>query len=629
MHKQNIQKAANKSGKASGNGSQRSGNHIDGHEAQSAENILQNKNLNSELHQLKTLQKIVDNSLQVRKGKEWQSIANQTSLKGNRMKSSSQMPLTTLQMVSKDTLDLWNKENNQTIALDSGNAGTEKDSVEFNDGDIKIMVSEFAYNHFSNRHTIKQYSFKDSNIKRVNSFWAAGTSEDDVLENATSVIAGLEDEITDNIGKGGGAVNEKNNTVNGLTVGYKIGTEVSEEDDAYDDGTGLYTKGKGQMEMFYPEGDGYTYYSEEELKGIRGDLQKPPYSKALQLKKAPVNSQVSAPLQLMSISEAEKILKEPFGEKIFDEFKTVITKETDTADIPDYLVDKVKDLPQYYLPTTKDMWPGFIEKVMKYNDKPLTEDNIPEVSYEKEEVSAEVAEGRERILDSIGGKSEADARGKISEKYKPLIDKIDQGDLTFNFAIDMLFNFKEPSLLNGFEIEDKLKHSSPNISGELKGERLDAENTHFELPKEAIKPSLRPKYGAINFKGHDFGAAPRNDYGMSYMVLNKEVKNSTTLTLGDSFNMEGGPYLATKIGVQALVHKISEGMGAYDKMLDESLYNPGETYIEAQIHQDIDIRKDVSEIVISTAELALFNVDIKLVDKLISNLTQGLFIRVI
>ena len=63
-------------------------------------------------------------------------------------------------------------------------------------------------------------------------------------------------------------------------------------------------------------------------------------------------------------------------------------------------------------------------------------------------------------------------------------------------------------------------------------------------------------------------------------------------------------------------------------MLEKSEYDPGETYIKAHIHQDIDIRKDVEEIVISGVELDVFNLDIDLMDKLISNLTNGVFVRV-
>ncbi|MDB5055182.1 MAG: hypothetical protein JWM44_3232 [Bacilli bacterium] len=188
------------------------------------------------------------------------------------------------QLVSKETLDLWNEENNQTVALDSGSHDTEADSVEFNDGDIKVIISDYANNHFSNRHTMQQYSFKESNIKQVNSFWAKGTTQDTVLGSAKTVLGGLEDEIVDSVNKGGGAVVSANNSVAGLTVGYKIGTEVSDEDDAYDEVEGTFTKGSGTMEMFYPEGGDYTYYSKEDLKTIRTELQKPPYSKTLQLK---------------------------------------------------------------------------------------------------------------------------------------------------------------------------------------------------------------------------------------------------------------------------------------------------------------------------------------------------------
>lgn len=227
--------------------------------------------------QTRGFQKIANSSSQVQQAIELQSKADH--LVEARMISH---PPVIQRLVSGDTMNVWDQEHNQTIALDSGNANTPEKSVSLDGGNITVNVSEHAANHFVNRHTIKEFSFKDENIKDVNSFWETGQTKATVADRGVTVIKGLEKDIKEKVSEGGGAVFSKNNKVAGLTVGYNITLDA--DDASLNLNSGNFSRGSGIMNMLYPEGPGYDYYSTAELKYIRDKLQTPPYNKVLQLK---------------------------------------------------------------------------------------------------------------------------------------------------------------------------------------------------------------------------------------------------------------------------------------------------------------------------------------------------------
>jgi hypothetical protein len=352
-------------------------------------------------------------------------------------------------------------------------------------------------------------------------------------------------------------------------------------------------------------------------------------------------------VQKMSTSKAKEKLKPKFitedSPSVFVEFCKALPTLGFTSDIPDRLVEKLSDsdIPHYYLPTTKDIWVAFIQKIMKYEKTPLSVGDLPKVDLKEQPSDKDVNEQRAKVLKLVGDNDQKILKQKESllslektqtryDKIKPLGQKILAAELTCNFALDTLFKYSAPQILNAFEIKKKLGVSVQNIQGGLESQRLEKELELFKIEEDIIEPRQRPRYAAINFHGHEYGAAARNDYGMCYMVLNEEVKKNATFTRGDTFDTSSA-FRLNKDGVEAMLIELANDPYAPDKELDKLLsddeYKPGDVYFDTQIHQDLDIRKDVKEIVISTVEMKLFNLDLPLIDKLISNLTGGIFVR--
>lgn len=96
-------------------------------------------------------------------------------------------------------------------------------------------------------------------------------------------------------------------------------------------------------------------------------------------------------------------------------------------------------------------------------------------------------------------------------------------------------------------------------------------------------PEQRPKYGALNYKGLGAGASPR--FGSSFFRLKSHVIKRTTFCCPDSFfdPQNFGTYQYLK----PLIELANAGM---EDELD--------SYIEAQIHGEIDINNDIEAIVL-------------------------------
>jgi hypothetical protein len=226
---------------------------------------------------------------------------------------------------------------------------------------------------------------------------------------------------------------------------------------------------------------------------------------------------------------------------------------------------------------------------------------------------------------------------ELNEDEQRLFNQIMNADITVNFSIDKLFNYRSPQLLNAFEVQERIKSkggSVPkgnNIQGELEEQRKAAEAKHFGISTGEAPSRLRPRYAALNFKGHPAGATARNDYGLSYMVLSKAIASSCTLTLGDSFDA-ARVYPYTAGGVKKLVLNIFRGRDeesySRDDVTAETPYSPGDTYLEVQIHQDLDLRSDVERIMVSTVEMRIFQLEVRTVKDMIDALAgEGVFIQ--
>jgi hypothetical protein len=288
------------------------------------------------------------------------------------------------------------------------------------------------------------------------------------------------------------------------------------------------------------------------------------------------------------------------------------------------------------VPTTTAIWKDLLKRIEDKRGK-LKAPAPEEVDLARQKPSQEVEEGRGAI-----GKHLAKAKPKkqpppeLSGKQQELYDKIMGASITINFPIDKLFNYRTPQVLNAFEVAERTGQQSNNIQGGLEDERRQAEEKHFGIPARGVNvnPRIRPRYAALNFKNHPSGATARSDYGLSFMMLSDALRQHCTLTIGDSFDAPdtdyGTAFPYTRDGVRALVMAIHNlPFGVKDETLTgDGPYSPSDSYIEVQIHQDIDIRSDVLGIMVSKVEMRLFALDIKTVETLIANLTDKAFVRV-
>jgi hypothetical protein len=342
-------------------------------------------------------------------------------------------------------------------------------------------------------------------------------------------------------------------------------------------------------------------------------------------------------VQKVTIETVKSLLPERFDDDVLRKFTLAWNELKGDAPIPTYLIEKLSDgaIPLHYLPTTKEIWIAFINKILKYKDAPLTRESIGRMDLSEVPVSEGAEKYRTEVLGRIGKADAATNKGDLPdrdiERYlalKPLGEKILAAPLTCNFALDTLFKYSAPQMVNAFELKAKLGTSVQNIEGDLEKERREKEEQLFKF-EDSIHPRLRPRYAALNFHGHAYGAAARNDYGLSHMVLNPAVKERATFTCGDTFDTDRA-YSLNRDGVEAMLRVMASQsymFGENKKLLEDGIYKPGDVYFDTQIHQDLDIRKDVDEINISTVEMKLFNTELRVVDELIGNLTNDIFVR--
>jgi hypothetical protein len=306
------------------------------------------------------------------------------------------------------------------------------------------------------------------------------------------------------------------------------------------------------------------------------------------------------------------------------------------ADIDDELFGVIdtflQQSPEFHIPTTAAIWVGFLERITKGRGKlkqPEKIDLIPqERSEEAEKFRSSVMGNVDKNLADVEKLPSMPKKKADAEKAHALSQRILGGNITINFALDKLFKYSAPRILNAFEARGAGGNSN-NIDGPLEGQRRAAEKHHFGIGLD-VEPRQRPRYAAINYKHHPSGAAARNDYGLSYMVLSERIRPHCTITIGDTFDAMhtelDGAFPYTPDGVRKLADRIVRSSFAADFDNHEG-YSAGHSYLDVQIHADVDIREHVDAIYASTVEMEVFKLDIEAVDRLIGNLTGGVFVR--
>jgi hypothetical protein len=117
--------------------------------------------------------------------------------------------------------------------------------------------------------------------------------------------------------------------------------------------------------------------------------------------------------------------------------------------------------------------------------------------------------------------------------------------------------------------------------------------------RPGVRAEDRPKYGALNLRHHDDGAAPR--FGSAHLRLRPHVRDRATFTFGDSFHhpTEAGTADAFD-AVLAALHA-HHGPGALERSRTPGPGRALDDYVEAQIHGPVQLSDDVEALVLDSS----------------------------
>lgn len=166
--------------------------------------------------------------------------------------------------------------------------------------------------------------------------------------------------------------------------------------------------------------------------------------------------------------------------------------------------------------------------------------------------------------------------------------QIVQHDVTINFHPDRYTKEGVPLLISiakDKRIKSQFESGTSNggLTAFTGGDRWKWEQNVFGGIYDQSIPSQRPKYGALNYKNFEYGAAPR--FGSSYFRLKPEVLERTTFCYPDSFFEPD--HFASHEYMEALIN-----LAQTDDVDDL------DAYIEAQIHGELLLLNDVDAIVL-------------------------------
>ncbi len=185
-------------------------------------------------------------------------------------------------------------------------------------------------------------------------------------------------------------------------------------------------------------------------------------------------------------------------------------------------------------------------------------------------------------------------------------DRISFNNLTI---IDSLIESGE------YKNQYQTKTSSGSLTAKIGGDRDAWENKLFKN-FYGTNINERPKYGSLSLACTSDGASPR--FGSCFFVTSSEIKQRTTFTYGDSYLLP--KEIGTAKNLTQVYSKLYEdiftrnaalglkydSLDAFIKKTTEALESNALTvrnthnldfYIEAQIHGNIDLKKDVTTLV--------------------------------
>lgn len=165
--------------------------------------------------------------------------------------------------------------------------------------------------------------------------------------------------------------------------------------------------------------------------------------------------------------------------------------------------------------------------------------------------------------------------------------------------------------------------SAGSVSAFNGGNRDNWEKEIFKGAYEFAKPSERPKYGSLNLTYTEDGPSPR--FGSCFFLLKPEVKKRATFTYGDSHDspQELGTIDSFELINAGILKDLSTrgtALGEKDlnvndflRLVNELLLQSADSrsyrkssknldfYIEAQIHGEISLDKDVDSLIVDSS----------------------------
>ncbi|WP_416831784.1 MAG: DUF3626 domain-containing protein [Erythrobacter sp.] len=163
------------------------------------------------------------------------------------------------------------------------------------------------------------------------------------------------------------------------------------------------------------------------------------------------------------------------------------------------------------------------------------------------------------------------------------------GPITLNFHPDLLSKgrlvIEEIARHGCYRSQFETGTSSGGLSAHKGGDRWNWESRIFGGVYDHANASIRPKYGALNYRCDPFGGSPR--FGSSFLRLTPHVWERTSFCYPDShFDPED-----FAVGdAQSLIDLCDENPTDLDISLDN--------YIEAHVHGPVEIARDVEALVL-------------------------------
>ena len=242
--------------------------------------------------------------------------------------------------------------------------------------------------------------------------------------------------------------------------------------------------------------------------------------------------------------------------------------------------------------------------------------------------------------DSIEASNKSKQRlPKICERSKSTMtsDDFDRICQWFSSSVQLNINFdpfgeqktlmtmnddKDGRYLNLFEIRAKDRDAKGGGSNDLNKRNL-WESTYFdEYSKNKCEPREHPKYGNVNFLAHRLGDLESTNYGKSYFILKPSIRRYSTITSDDLCNIGkdmvkiGTPDNIAHVLIDVFDHiednvqlktflatLVSLSKGCLDTDIDDAdasnlRKHLRKVMMEVQIHSDIQLRKDVTMVVL-------------------------------